>query len=66
MRNQALGVALAFAAVFSISSIAAAQAKPPAEAASKVTSSDQARDLSGVWMLRLPPAEHGGRAVVGV
>lgn len=54
MRNQALGVALAFAAVLSISSIAAGQTKPPAEAASKVSSSDKARDLSGVWMLDRP------------
>ena len=64
MRNQALGVALAFAAVFSISSIAAAQTKPPAKAAPKVTTSEQARDLSGVWMLRSPPAGHGRRALL--
>src|ERR1039458_892622 len=52
MRNHPLGIA--FAMVLSFSSIASAQTKQPAKAASNVPRSHQARDLSGVWMLDRP------------
>jgi len=53
MRNIPLGIALAIAIALNYSATAAAQTKKPSEAAS-APSSDQAHDLSGVWMLDRP------------
>ncbi len=55
MRRHLLGIALASAIVLSFSAAASAQTKqPPAEASAKVSNSDTAHDLSGVWMQDRP------------
>src|ERR1700686_36216 len=53
MRKYLLGIALAFAIGLSFSATASAQTKQSSEA-SKVSNSDPAHDLSGVWMLDRP------------
>jgi hypothetical protein len=53
MRKHPLGIALAFAIVFSFLLTASAQTKKPSDAP-KVANSDPTHDLSGVWMLDRP------------
>src|SRR5882672_2798450 len=49
MRNRPLGIAFAFAIILSCSSTVCSQSKQPSKG-SRVPSSAQARDFSGVWM----------------
>jgi hypothetical protein len=55
MRNLLLGIILALAALLASSTGASAQTKKP-DAAAKDSNSNQAPDLSGVWMRDAPPA----------